>query len=103
MDIPKPFLKWAGGKRKLASQILSLAGPVTGNYYEPFLGAGAVYFAIGTQTKKFINDTNSELINAYQSLKLEPEAVIDHLKTFKAEREFFLDIRALDRAPSSGL
>lgn len=102
MDIPKPFLKWAGGKRKLASQILSLAGPISGDYYEPFLGAGAVYFAVGPLQKKFINDANSELINAYQALKQEPETVIEHLGTFRAEKQFFLEIRSMDRDENFG-
>jgi DNA adenine methylase len=58
------FLKWAGGKKQELKYILPLI-PDFDNYYEPFVGGGAVFFAIQAQ-KKFINDKSTELFNLYR-------------------------------------
>ncbi len=57
------FLKWAGGKEQELKHILPLM-PDFENYYEPFVGGGAVFFAIQAQ-EKFINDKSAELCNLY--------------------------------------
>jgi len=57
------FLKWAGGKEQELRYILPLL-PSFEHYYEPFVGGGAVFFAINAQ-KKFINDRSLELFNLY--------------------------------------
>jgi DNA adenine methylase len=58
-----PFLKWAGGKEQELRYILP-AIPSFENYYEPFVGGGAVFFSVAAQNK-FINDKSSELFNLY--------------------------------------
>jgi len=58
------LLKWAGGKEHELRHILPLL-PTFQHYYEPFVGGGAVFFAIQAE-KKFINDKSSELINLYR-------------------------------------
>src|SRR5260221_13103399 len=58
-----PFLKWAGGKEQELKHILPLI-PSFENYYEPFVGGGAVFFAVQAKGK-FINDKSSELFNLY--------------------------------------
>src|SRR5260370_20745031 len=60
------FLKWAGGKEQELKHILPLI-PDFDNYYEPFVGGGAVFFSIQAQ-KKFINDKSSELVNLYMMI-----------------------------------
>ncbi|GAC1432450.1 MAG: DNA adenine methylase [Ktedonobacteraceae bacterium] len=57
------FLKWAGGKEQELRHILPLLPPFE-HYYEPFVGGGAVFFAIHAQ-KKFINDRSQELFTLY--------------------------------------
>ena len=57
------FLKWAGGKEQELKYILPLIPPFN-DYYEPFVGGGAVFFSIQAQ-KKFINDKSPELFNLY--------------------------------------
>jgi DNA adenine methylase len=42
--IARPFVKWVGGKGKLAPQLIELINRPFNNYYEPFLGGGAFYF-----------------------------------------------------------
>ncbi|MDR1022655.1 MAG: DNA adenine methylase [Prevotellaceae bacterium] len=62
-----PVLKWAGGKEQELKHIVPNLPDKFENYYEPFVGGGAVYTAL--QAKKyFINDKSDELINLYQSI-----------------------------------
>jgi len=63
-----PFLKWAGGKRWLAHLLVEKIGTIEGTYIEPFLGSGAVYFALTPQRAK-LSDINTELINTYLALQ----------------------------------
>jgi DNA adenine methylase len=60
------FLKWAGGKEQELKHILPLI-PQFDRYYEPFVGGGAVFFAIQAQ-QKFINDKSPELCNLYMMI-----------------------------------
>ena len=43
---PKPFVKWVGGKRSLIKELMSRMPSGFNNYYEPFLGGGALFFAL---------------------------------------------------------
>ncbi len=59
-----PFLKWAGGKRWLVFSMPNLIAQIrgeTGTYYEPFLGSGAVFFAL-KPNKSVLNDMNADLL-----------------------------------------
>lgn len=90
----KPFLKWAGGKRKLVAQLLSrVPTSWTGRYFEPFLGGGAMFFALDPD-KAVIGDINRRLIRAYEGVRYDVEAVIEKLKGYPFSREFFLELRA---------
>jgi DNA adenine methylase len=59
-----PLIKWAGGKERELKYILPLL-PGFQRYYEPFVGGGAVFFAVKSPTK-FINDRSTELIQFYR-------------------------------------
>lgn len=62
-----PILKWAGGKEQELKYILpNLPKEKFSDYYEPFVGGGAVYTAIQAN-KYFINDKSDELITLYRS------------------------------------
>jgi len=94
----QPVLKWAGGKRQLLSEIDKYLPNIneTNTYYEPFLGGGAVLFNL--QPKKVVvNDTNAELINLYLIIKSNVDELIEDLKTHKNNKDYFYEIRALDR------
>jgi len=99
----QPLLKWAGGKRKLLSNILPLLPDRSGRYFEPFLGGGAVFFAY-RPAEAVLSDLNPELINCYRQIKRRPHAVIDGLRAFKNNERTYYKIRAwvpnnnLDRA-----
>ena len=67
----QPFVKWVGGKRGLLSQIIPLLPEKFNNYFEPFVGGGALFFELyskGLLKNKdvFLFDINSELTNAYR-------------------------------------
>ena len=62
-----PLLKYPGGKEKELKYILPNIPKHAINYYEPFIGGGAVYFALDSN-HYFINDRSSELINLYQMI-----------------------------------
>lgn len=91
-----PFLKWVGGKRQLMPAIKELIPKNYTNYYEPFIGGGAVLFDLQPKNA-VINDFNEELINVYQTIKENPEELISDLKTHKNESDYFYNLRALDR------
>lgn len=67
-----PFVKWAGGKRQLLSQIKERMPKKYNNYYEPFVGGGAVTFEL-LPANALINDINKSLINAYKQICNVPE------------------------------
>ncbi len=93
-----PVLKWAGGKRQLLPHILPLIPKNYSKYYEPFIGAGAVLFELQPQ-KAVVNDTNTELMNVYQTIKDQPNDLIDLLKKYekKHSADFYYKIRNIDR------
>lgn len=65
-----PIVKYPGGKEKELKYILPNLPSKINSYYEPFVGAGAVYFAISDLiNKKYINDKSKDLIRLYRSIK----------------------------------
>lgn len=68
MSSAQPFVKWAGGKRQLLKYIYDLMPKKYNNYFEPFIGGGAVLFNIQPSCA-FINDINAALINTYTQIK----------------------------------
>jgi DNA adenine methylase len=96
----KPFLKWAGGKRQLLSEIKKYIPKNINNYtyYEPFIGAGAVLFDLQPK-KAIINDFNTQLILTYTVIKENVEELIILLKNYKEmnNETYYYEIRNLDR------
>lgn len=88
MQGPRPFLKWAGGKRQLLPQILSRLPPLIDTYYEPFIGGGAVFFALAA-AKRFehavISDSNACLVNVYEQVRDCPDDVLNCLRFHESE------------------
>lgn len=95
-QLVRPFLKWAGGKRQLLPIIRELAPAVFGRYFEPFVGAGAVFFGLQPDCA-VINDINPELTNAYQMVRDQVEDLIESLARHKNEPDYYYTIRNMDR------
>jgi len=79
MTKAKPFLKWAGGKSRLAKQIAGFFPKEFNRYFEPFLGSGAIYFEISPQ-EGVLNDLNKYLIGTYEIIRNDPYGLINKLK-----------------------
>lgn len=79
-----PFVKWAGGKRQLLSQIKERMPEKYNNYFEPFVGGGAVAFELLPE-KALINDINKALINAYKQICVAPDAFLKTVNNLDAE------------------
>jgi DNA adenine methylase len=96
----KPYLKWAGGKRQLLSALKDyLPKDASGYaYYEPFVGAGAVFFELMPQ-KAVINDSNAQLMLTYRVIKEKVEALVALLRNHEGRngKDYFYAIRNLDR------
>lgn len=87
----KPFLKWAGGKGQLLSEIEKYYpfkdGKIT-KYAEPFVGGGAVLFDILNKYDLediYISDVNAELINTYQIIRDDINGLILMLSVMQDE------------------
>ncbi|MBI5969828.1 MAG: DNA adenine methylase [Deltaproteobacteria bacterium] len=70
-----PILKWAGGKKHELKFILPKLPPTFANYYEPFVGGGAVYTAVKSN-QYFINDKSEDLILLYKSIGSEKRDIL---------------------------
>lgn len=80
----KPFVKWVGGKRGIMKSLLTYTPTQINNYYEPFVGGGALFFEIANRTKySYLSDLNADLITCYQIIKTKPLELIEALKTHK--------------------
>ena len=64
----KPFIKWAGGKYRIADQLNSFKPKVFNNYFEPMVGSGGLFFSNPTK-KAYLSDINSKLINTYKVIQ----------------------------------
>jgi DNA adenine methylase len=89
----RPFLKWAGGKTQLLPEILARFPATYRCYHEPFLGGGAVFFALGPE-RAVLSDVNQDLIETYRAVRDEPGAVIAQLVRRRATEQEYYRIRA---------
>lgn len=97
--LPKPFIKWAGGKRQLLQELVRRVPRDFKRYHEPFVGGGALFFELCPKSAYLI-DSNAELINAYQVVKSKVLALIQDLKRHRYETHYYYSVRALDRLDS---
>ena len=95
MKIPRPILKWAGGKTQMLEQLLPKLPKKYGKYIEPFIGGGALFFA--SQPKEaVIADSNFELVNLYNIIKNNPYELINQLSTMVNDSDYFYELRSVD-------
>lgn len=93
----RPLLKWAGGKRQLLSEILQHLPRSIDTYFEPFVGGGAVFFALAAERRfgrAVLADQNEELICTYRCVQQNVAKVISVLKTLPHNEEAYYKIRA---------
>ena len=91
----RPVLKWAGGKSQMLDILLPLVPEQYGKYIEPFLGGGAMFFALAPK-EAVIADSNPEIVNLYNVIADNVEALIEALGTFSNEKDFYYEVRKQD-------
>jgi DNA adenine methylase len=101
--LPRPFLKWVGGKRQLLPELLERideAGEF-GRYHEPFIGGGALFFemyrlGILGRKKAYLSDNNPRLIETYEVVRDDTDELIRLLKQHKAknDHDYYYEVRA---------
>jgi len=99
--VPKPFVKWAGGKRQLLPILSQYVPQNFDTYFESFLGGGAVLFHLISQNPQlecFVSDLNSTLILSYVTIRDRVDELIISLEKysenyFKNPEEYYYSIR----------
>lgn len=89
----RPVLKWAGGKTQLLPAICRRLPEHIETYFEPFIGGGAVFFALARERRfehAVIADKNPDLLAVYQALQKDVDLVIRKLRSFEhSEKEYY--------------
>ena len=91
----KPFVKWVGGKRSVLPHLLQRLPQTYTTYHEPFLGGGALYFALQSKTA-YLSDINPKLILTYMVVKSDIDELVRQLHNHKINhnKEYYLQMRA---------
>lgn len=92
-----PFVKWVGGKRSVISDLLQAVPKSFNTYWEPFVGGGALFYALRSSLKSAVlSDLNLDLVLAYKVIQQDPESLIKELRTFSRSHEesFYYEVRS---------
>lgn len=100
--VPRPFVKWAGGKSQLLMRLSNRLPRRFGTYHEPFLGSGALFFHLVREGQlrngARLSDINTHLIDAWTAVRDDVEGLLRLLQTHPNTSEHFYEVRALDPA-----
>ncbi len=99
LPVPRPFLKWAGGKTQLADALLERKPVYFNTYHEPFVGSGAIFFRLYRENRirrAVLSDINAELIDTFLAIRDCVAEVISVLSEFPYSKEFYYEIRSRD-------
>lgn len=98
-----PFLKWAGGKRWFASQYAKTLTIQIERYVEPFLGSGALFFALNPK-RAILSDLNSELIETFAAIKDDWQGIVTLLKRYQRlhSKHFYYKMRSVRPRSDTG-
>ncbi len=93
-----PFFQWVGGKRKIVDKLLEKipSGLELSNYYEPFLGGGALFFQVKDRFNKcFLSDINLEVVTSYNAVKNNPARIIELCESYrlKHSKKYYYQVR----------
>lgn len=100
LDIPaiKPFIRWVGGKSRLLPRILPHVPKSIRNYYEPFLGGGAVFLASASRItgRSRLGDLNEHLVAAWVAMRDHQVELAEKLDWYFSNdsKEFYYRVRS---------
>jgi site-specific DNA-adenine methylase len=84
-----PFIKYVGGKRQLLSELDRLIPSHFNRYFEPFVGAGTMFFRLVSSGSgrftAYLSDANAELITTWLVIRDNPKGLIELLQGYKNE------------------
>jgi DNA adenine methylase len=91
----KPILKWAGGKSGPLKQLVKRFPSRFNRYIEPFVGGGAVFFALVDPMEAVLGDSNLELTDLYEIVRDDVDALMAELDQLAAQysEEFYYELR----------
>jgi DNA adenine methylase len=92
VETKRPFIKWAGGKRQLLRSLLEHAPLEPARYFEPFIGGGALFFALRPR-RAVLADVNARLIRTYKGVRDGVDEVIRLLRSYPHDSTFFYRFR----------
>lgn len=94
----KPFIRWAGGKSRLLPRILPYVPSTIKNYYEPFLGGGAVFLACSERISgtAHLADLNDHLVAAWLAMRDHQDDLRPLLQWYQTHdsKDFYYEVRA---------
>ena len=99
--VPRPFLKWAGGKQQLLPYLLDNSPSRFKKYYEPFAGGAALFFALFREGRldgrpAFLADINRELMTVYTAVREDVREVIKKLRRYRYDSDYYYKVRKRD-------
>lgn len=96
--IRKPFIRWVGGKTRLLPRIIPHVPDKIEDYFEPFVGGGAVFLACkaGVIGTAHLADLNDHLIAAWRALRDQPSELSPLLEYYRENdsKEFYYEVRS---------
>jgi DNA adenine methylase len=100
-DVPRPFVKWVGGKTQLLAELFRLLPERFGDYHEPFMGGGAVFFGLSRHgaldgRRVSLSDVNRELVATYQAIRDDVSSVIRALSAHAYDKDHYYAVRGED-------
>ena len=90
--MPRPFLRYAGGKAGLLKDLYKHVPSDFNRYYEPFAGGSALFFSL-TPSDALLSDFNGELMNAYRAVRDDLEGLMELLRPCPNEEAFYYEMR----------
>jgi len=92
----RPFLRWAGSKRKLLRHLIPFVPKNFNKYFEPFLGGGSMFFYLGPKRAE-ISDASLPLIETYRAVAKSPLEMLKFLRPLKPSKANFIRLRQYPR------
>lgn len=88
----RPFLRWAGSKRKLLRHLTPYVPETWNRYHEPFVGGASMFFFL-CPDRATVSDASMALVETYQAVRRDPDKVLKFLRPLRPDRETFNRIK----------